>query len=437
MLEDVLGAVMSGVGEVVTSVYVATSDADAMALARRYGAAILPEEEQRSESQSVDAASRICMTQGVEALLTIPADIPALRPEDIRDILQEASMDRPVLLVPSRDGKGTNAIWRCPPQAIPSRFGFDSFRKHQAEAKARGLAWASLELPRVALDIDEPEDLAAFLELPGPTKTRALLESLGMEEPEVRAQEAGVILTGLPGIPEVSDGDDLARLVVEAAGRRDGLRSGDVLVVAQKVVSKAEGRVVSLGAVIPSGLAREFAERWTKDPRLVEVVLRESRRIVRMDRGMIIAETTHGFICANAGVDMSNVPGTDRVSLLPVDPDASAARLRKALSARVGVEVAVIVSDTFGRPWREGLTNVAIGVSGLSPLVSYVGQQDPHGHTLRVTELAVADELAAAAGLLMGKLERIPVVLIRGYRFHAAESGSRSLVRPAERDLFR
>jgi coenzyme F420-0:L-glutamate ligase/coenzyme F420-1:gamma-L-glutamate ligase len=156
-----------------------------------------------------------------------------------------------------------------------------------------------------------------------------------------------------------------------------------------------------------------------------------------MDRGVIIAETTHGFICANAGVDASNVPGEDRVSLLPVDPDGSAARLRKALEDRHGAEVGVIVSDTFGRPWREGLTNVAIGAAGLRPLLSYIGQQDPHGHLLRVTELAVADELAAAAGLLMGKLERIPVVLIRGYRFRSGEGHARSLVRSPDRDLFR
>jgi coenzyme F420-0:L-glutamate ligase/coenzyme F420-1:gamma-L-glutamate ligase len=202
-------------------------------------------------------------------------------------------------------------------------------------------------------------------------------------------------------------------------------------------VSKAEGRVVSLGEVIPSALAREFAQTWGKDARFVEVVLRESRRIVRMDRGVIIAETTHGFICANAGVDASNVPGEERISLLPVDPDGSAMRLRKALEARCGAQVAVIVSDTFGRPWREGLTNVAIGVAGLLPLVSYIGQQDPHGHTLRVTELAVADELAAAAGLLMRKLARIPVVQIRGYRYEPGEGRARSLVRSPERDLFR
>jgi coenzyme F420-0:L-glutamate ligase/coenzyme F420-1:gamma-L-glutamate ligase len=236
----------------------------------------------------------------------------------------------------------------------------------------------------------------------------------------------------------VSQGDDLGRLIVAAAeGAGQRLEAGDILVVAQKVVSKSEGRLVSLQEVVPSRLARDFAATWGKDARAVEVVLREARRIVRMDRGVIIAETTHGFICANAGVDASNVPGEDRVCLLPVDPDASAGRLVKRLGELCGVEAAVVISDTFGRPWREGLVNVAIGIAGLQPLVSYIGQQDPHGHTLRVTELAVADELTAAAGLLMGKLERIPVILIRGYRFQAGEGQARLLVRSAERDLFR
>jgi coenzyme F420-0:L-glutamate ligase/coenzyme F420-1:gamma-L-glutamate ligase len=438
MLEDVLAAVMPAVGGLVDTVYVATSDPEAIAVARTHGAAVLEEQEQQSESHSVDAASRTCAERGVEAVLTIPADIPAVQTEDIRAILQEALSDRAVVLAPSRDDNGTNAIWRRPPQAIPSRFGFDSFRKHRAEAEARGLFWASLRLPRLAVDIDEPEDLAAFLAFPGETRTRALLERLGVIDGRAGARDRGLSVVGLPGIPEVAEGDDLARLLIEAAVRSGtGLMTGDVLVVAQKVVSKAEGRVVSLKEVVPSGLAREFAETWGKDPRFVEVVLRESRRIVRMDRGMIIAETTHGFICANAGVDASNVPGEDQVCLLPVEPDGSALRLRKGLEERCGVQIAVVVSDTFGRPWREGLTNVAIGVAGLSPLVSYIGQQDPHGHTLRVTELAVADELAAAAGLLMGKLERIPAVLVRGYRFPAAEGHARSLVRSAERDLFR
>lgn len=439
MLEDVLAAVMPAVGNLVDGVFVATTDTEAMGIARAHGGTVLPEQEQRSESRSVDAASGALAEMGFEAVLTIPADIPAVRTEDIAAVLSAAGeSDRPVLLVPSRDEKGTNAIWRRPPQAIPSRFGFDSFRKHKGEAEARGLGWGMLRVARLAVDIDEPEDLAAFLALPGETRTRAALGTLGVVDRLAAPGNPGLSAVGLPGIPEVAEGDDLARLTLEAAERAGvGLATGDVLVVAQKVVSKAEGRVVSLKEVVPSGLAREFAETWGKDPRQIEVVLRESRRIVRMDRGVIIAETTHGFICANAGVDASNVPGEDRVSLLPVDPDGSAARLRKALEDRHGAEVGVIVSDTFGRPWREGLTNVAIGAAGLSPLLSYIGQQDPHGHLLRVTELAVADELAAAAGLLMGKLERIPVVLIRGYRFRSGEGHARSLVRSPDRDLFR
>ena len=438
MLGDVLAAAMPAAGTLVETVYVATSDPEAMAVARRHGATILEEQEQRSESFSVDAASRLCAGRGVEALLTIPADVPAVRTEDIGAILGEATGARAVVLVPSRDGKGTNGIWRRPAEAIPSRFGYDSFRRHQAEVEARGLVWGALILPRLAVDIDEPGDLAAFLEFPGVTGTRTFLEREGVAGRLLGAQVADLSLAGLPGIPEVAEGDSLPRVILEAVERRgDGLRTGDVLVVAQKVVSKAEGRVVSLQDVVPSRLAREFAETWGKDPRSVEVVLRESRRIVRMDRGMIIAETTHGFICANAGVDASNVPGEECVSLLPVDPDGSALRIAKGLADLTGAEVAVIVSDTFGRPWREGLLNVAIGVAGLRPLVSYVGQQDPHGHVLRVTELAVADELAATAGLLMGKLARIPVVRIRGYRFQAGEGHARTLVRSAERDLFR
>ena len=439
MLEDVLVAVMPATGSLVDGVFVATSDPDATRIARASGATVLTEPEQRSESHSVDTASLLLAEQGMEAVLTIPADIPAVHTEDIAAILSATGeSDLAVLLVPSRDENGTNAIWRRSPHAIPSRFGFDSFRKHQGEAEARGLRWGILRVPRLAVDIDEPEDLGAFLELPGETRTRVLLDALGVVERLATSGRRGICVVGLPGIPEVAEGDDLARLITGAAERAGtGLVTGDVLVVAQKVVSKAEGRVVSLAQVVPSRLAREFAETWGKEPRQVEVVLRESRRIVRMDRGVIIAETTHGFICANAGVDASNVPGEDRVSLLPVDPDGSAVRLRKGLEDQCGAQVGVIVSDTFGRPWREGLTNVAIGVAGLSPLVSYIGQQDPHGHTLRVTELAVADELSAAAGLLMGKLERIPVVLIRGYGFRSSEGRARSLVRSPERDLFR
>ena len=249
--------------------------------------------------------------------------------------------------------------------------------------------------------------------------------------PEIR-------VIGLHGLPEVMPGDDLGQLVVEAAAAQALLiEEGDVLVVAQKVVSKAEGRLVNLSDVEPSPLAVQIASEHGRDPRHTEVVLRESKRIVRMDRGVIIAETRHGFRCANAGVDASNVEGADTVVLLPLDPDSSAsvlaARVHQALCVRIGV----IISDTFGRPWREGAVNVAIGVSDINPLLDYRGEVDSHGRPLRTTTIAVADELAAAAELAMGKLGRVPTVLIKGCHYDRGNEGIGALIRPADRDMFR
>jgi len=237
------------------------------------------------------------------------------------------------------------------------------------------------------------------------------------------------------GIPEIQPGDDLPEIVSRAMG--ENLIAGDILIVTHKIVSKAEGRLVDLRAIEPSALAKSFAARYGRDPRQIEVTLRESRRIVRMERGLIIAETHHGFVCANAGVDASNVPGEDMVCLLPVDPDASAARLREALAARKGSELAVIVSDSFGRPWREGITNIAIGVSGMDPLADYRGQSDPHGYPLEASLLATADELAAAAELVMGKTAGVPVAIVRGYPYEKSPGTGRDLLMPPERDLFR
>jgi len=242
---------------------------------------------------------------------------------------------------------------------------------------------------------------------------------------------------GLPGLPEIRAGDDLAALIAAALAAGPSLADGDVVVVTQKVVSKAEGRLLDLATVEPSAFARQFAAAYGKDPRHVEVVLRESRRIVKMDRGILIAETHHGFICANAGVDASNVPGADVVCLLPVDPDASAARIREGLAARLGLALAVVISDTFGRVWRVGQTNVAIGAAGLRPVQSYVGQRDPHGYDLRVTQLAVADEVASAAELVMGKTAGIPVAVVRGLAAHLGPGTARDLLRPPAEDLFR
>ncbi|MDQ3693145.1 MAG: coenzyme F420-0:L-glutamate ligase [Chloroflexota bacterium] len=258
---------------------------------------------------------------------------------------------------------------------------------------------------------------------------------------EGRAAELRLI--GLEGIPEIEPGDALG-VIIAGAIQRSGLRPvpGDVLVVTQKVVSKAEGRIVVLADIEPSGFAHAFAERWGKDPRQIEVVLRESARIVRMDRGIIIAETHHGFICANAGVDASNV-APDTVCLLPVDPDQSAARLRHEIAGFFEIESAaapgVVISDSFGRPWRAGQVNVAIGVAGLAPVVDYRGQRDGAGYELHVTMLAVADELASAAELLTHKLAARPVVVVRGYEpaVAMAPGTGRDLVLSPERDLFR
>ena len=245
-------------------------------------------------------------------------------------------------------------------------------------------------------------------------------------------------ILSVPGIPIVVPGDNLAALIQEAAQNAElEVQDGDVVVVTQKIVSKAEDCLVSLPDVTPSPLAEEFARHWDKDARQVEVVLQESRRIVKMDRGVIISETRHGFICANAGVDRSNMEGDDMVALLPPDPDASARAIRDLLRQQIGVDVAVIISDTFGRPWREGLVNVAIGLAGMQANVDYTGQYDAEGYELKVTALCVADELAAAAELVMNKLDNVPVAVIRGYDYPRGEGDLNQLVRDPERDLFR
>jgi coenzyme F420-0:L-glutamate ligase/coenzyme F420-1:gamma-L-glutamate ligase len=242
---------------------------------------------------------------------------------------------------------------------------------------------------------------------------------------------------GLPGIPEIHEGDDLAGMIVDAARAQGGIEERDVVVVTQKVVSKAEGRIVDLASVTPSAFAQQIAEQWEKDARQVEVVLGETKRIVRMGHGVVICETHHGFICANAGVDASNVEKTGTVCLLPVDSDASARRIHERIFDAFGVRAGVIVSDSFGRPWREGIVNFAIGCAGMLPLLDYTGQSDPAGYELRVTAMAVVDELAAAAELVHGKLARMPVAVIRGAEYTPGDGAVSQIIREAERDLFR
>ncbi|MEO6888358.1 MAG: coenzyme F420-0:L-glutamate ligase [Ktedonobacteraceae bacterium] len=243
-------------------------------------------------------------------------------------------------------------------------------------------------------------------------------------------------------IGEIPPGSDLGVIIYEALQVDHlALQQGDILVVTQKIISKAEGQLVNLNEVTPSEFARVVAEQGKKDAQHMEVVLRESQRIVRMQHGVLIAETRHGFICANAGVDESNINGARQLALLPIDPDGSARHLRARLQALAGertdFDIAVIISDTWGRPWRNGQVNMAIGLAGLEAVVDYRGQRDPYGYELQASAIAVADELAAAAELVMGKIARIPVALIRGYQYIPAPGSAQSLVRDAATDMFR
>jgi len=253
-----------------------------------------------------------------------------------------------------------------------------------------------------------------------------------------RGTAGQVSILPLPVADEIRPGDSLSAKLL-AAAKKQGVRfqARDILVVKHKVVSKAEGALVALDDILPSAASRVWARRYGLDARVTELVLRESRRIVRRKRGVMITETRHGFVCANSGVDVSNVDGGKHAVLLPRDPDRSASRLRAELKKRLRLEIAVIVSDSFGRPWREGLTEVAIGVAGMRSLVDYRGRRDSHGYKLHASVDAIADELACAAGLVCGKLAAIPACIIRGFSYREGQGTARELIRPAANDLFR
>ncbi len=258
------------------------------------------------------------------------------------------------------------------------------------------------------------------------------------DTPGAPAEPEGIRIIPLRGAPEAQPGADVATMALAAATASGvQLQNDDILVVTQKVISKAEGLLIDLTTVEPSDIAQRYAQQWARDPRQVEVVLRESARIVRMDRGLIIAQTRHGFVCANAGVDASNVPGDDIVCLLPRDPDASAERLRAELRRQTGVALAVIISDSFGRPWRQGIVNVALGVAGMAPLADYRGQRDDFGRVMTSSVMAVADEIASAAELATGKVDRTPFVVVRGYPYQRAEGSGAQLLMDPTMDMFR
>lgn len=248
-----------------------------------------------------------------------------------------------------------------------------------------------------------------------------------------------ITIIGLRGFPDIKAGDDIAKMICEKAEEQiGGLRDNDIIVVASKIVAKAEGRIVNLSNVQPSPFAKRVAELTGKSPELVELILRESNKIIRMRGGHLIVETKHGFVCANAGIDKSNVAGGEEiVSLLPEDPDKSARGIRDRIKELKGVDVAVIISDTFGRAWRRGHVNFAIGIAGINVIKDYRGTQDMYGYTLRVTQIAIVDELAAAAELAMGKSKGIPVVVIRGCDYPKGEDSIKNIIYPEEKDLFR
>jgi coenzyme F420-0:L-glutamate ligase/coenzyme F420-1:gamma-L-glutamate ligase len=261
--------------------------------------------------------------------------------------------------------------------------------------------------------------------------------------PKGRKKPKSVPPAGLHLIPvtladEIHPGDSLADKLLDALGqRRVGFQSGDILVVKHKIVSKSEGRVVDLATIQPSDDSIAWAKQYALDARVIELALRESRAVIRRKNGVLITETHHGFLCANSGVDVSNVSGGDQALLLPEDSDRSATTLRRALKRRTGLAIPVIITDTFGRPWREGLAEFAIGIAGMKALRDDRGRHDSHGYKLKASVEAIADELACAAGLVCGKLNRAPACIVRGFRYEAGPGSVRELLRPASTDLFR
>jgi coenzyme F420-0:L-glutamate ligase / coenzyme F420-1:gamma-L-glutamate ligase len=256
--------------------------------------------------------------------------------------------------------------------------------------------------------------------------------------PETKPASREVRLIPIAVAADVGPGDSISDLLLDSLHRQQvRLHSGDILVVKHKIISKSEGQIVELGTIEPSAESIAWAKQYDLDARLTELVVRESRAVIRRKNGVLISETRHGFVCANSGIDVSNVSGGNHALLLPEDPDRSAANLRRALKKKTGISIPVIISDSFGRPWREGLTEFAIGVSGMKPLRDDRGRPDPHGYRLKASVEAVADELASAAGLVCGKLNRAPACIVRGFGYEPGRGGIGRLLRPRATDLFR
>ena len=418
-----------------------------------------------------DAAAR-----EATAVLVLPADLPLLEPtalarlRDAADAALAAGSGRAlVAIVPAEARNGTNALLLSPPDVIAPAFGEDSLRAHLEAAHAANASLQLVDDPALGFDLDTPGDVERL-----DSRRLAELQAIGADAGvvasaadrdtdravgDMHAQSAmpgapppgaapgegtgRLLAVPLPPLPDIRPGDDLGLLIADAlragaAGDPELVpRPGDVLVVTQKIVSKAEGRITDLRSVTPRPEAALFARRWDRDARQVEVVLRESSRVVRMDRGVIISRTAHGYVCANAGVDASNTDSPDLVTLLPQDPDRSAREIRSRVRELVGVDLAVVVADSFGRPWRWGIADVALGVSGFAPLADFRGMADTAGREMHATVVAVADEICAAAELASGKTSRRPVVLVRGAPLPVGDGSIvGDVVMPEDFDLF-
>lgn len=366
--------------------------------------------------------------KGVDRLLVVHADIPVLDSGEFQ-VLQAAANERDVVIVRSADN-GTNALLLTPPNAIPFSFGKDSATAHEKAARLYGKSSVTVSFPHLSHDIDRFSDLADYPCL--------------LEMAQTKRTTDGMSLFPIRGLPEVQSGDDVAQFIGDVLIRQGKTTAaGDIVVIAQKIVSKSEGRSMHLSQFKPSQQAIKIAKKTGKDPRKIEAILSESDSVLRLQDaaqgGLIITRHRQGWVCANAGIDESNLgqDSEDKILLLPVDSDASASKIRNGLEKRFGGPLGVIISDTFGRPWRSGLVNIAIGVAGVPALVDCTDKQDAYGRALVATIPAFADEVAAAAGLLMSKNSGIPAVVVRGLDWAVEESAKATdILRPISKELF-
>lgn len=406
-----------------TPVAVVTTSQRISAIATPFGVTTLAEAEHDGINGAARTAASWANSISASTLLVIHADIPTLAVSEIAQLI-DAGKQHAVVIGQSYDG-GTNALLVSPPDVIPFSFGPDSASRHERAASSIGQSCVRLRLPGLSRDVDTPADLAT-----------AALKS--------HADQPSFAVFAIPGIPEVTAGDDLAELIGAAVeGTNAGLQPGDIVIVAQKVVSKSEGRMLPLSAFSPSERALQLAEEIGKNPHKVEAILSESSQVIRARRqepdGLLITRHRHGWICANAGIDESNLGEAKQgmLLLLPEDPDASARKIKQQLEQRFGGPIGVVVTDTFGRPWRNGLVNVAIGIAGVPAIVDWTMRTDAYGRGLKATLPAFADELAATAGLLMQKDAGLPVVAVRGLAWNDDDKATaRDMLRPFSQELF-